>query len=109
MFEISLDVDKPNDASKIIRNRRVEGVRLTQMIPNNKNISDREAFLAYFLMFTKHYHSNPTMDPFVKQTHGPNWMTRKFHATGEHEVESKKICEVFLTPKLLSTRLGTSK
>lgn len=40
MFEISMDVDKPNDANKIIKNRCAEGVRLTQMNPTDKNISN---------------------------------------------------------------------
>lgn len=49
------------------------------------------------------------MAHFVNRTHGHEWFIRKFPATGEQEVESKKILEVFLTPKLLSIRLGTSK
>lgn len=49
------------------------------------------------------------MARFVNRTHGPKWFTRKFPATGEQEAELKKVWEDFLTPKLLSTRLGTSK
>lgn len=60
-------------------------------------------------MFSKLYQFNPTMDPFSKRTHGPEWFTRKFPTTGKQEVESKKIWEAFLTPKLLSTGLGTSR
>ncbi|KAI5387642.1 hypothetical protein KIW84_073649 [Lathyrus oleraceus] len=49
------------------------------------------------------------MVPLAKRTHKPQWFTRKFHTTREQGHESKKIWEAFLTQKLLSTRLGTSK
>ncbi|KAI5432885.1 hypothetical protein KIW84_020265 [Lathyrus oleraceus] len=60
-------------------------------------------------MFAKRHNVSPTVAPFVNRTHGPEWFTLKFIATGEQEAESKKVWEIFLTPKLLSTRLGTSK
>lgn len=36
MFELSLDVKNPNDSNKTIKNRRDEGVRLTQVTPIEK-------------------------------------------------------------------------
>lgn len=49
------------------------------------------------------------MAHFASRSHGHEWFTRNFLATGEQEAESKKVCEAFLTPKPLSTRLGTFK
>lgn len=108
-FEISLDVKPPNESSEAIKEHHIEGTRLNLLTPIDKNKSDREAFVSYFLMFAESSHFNATMDPFSKRTHGPEWFTRDFPDTGEHEAKSKKIWEVFLTPRLLSTLLGTSK
>lgn len=79
------------------------------LTPTYKNGSDREAFVSYFLMFAKRYHFNAMMDPFAKRTHGPEWFSHEFLATGEREAESKKIWANFLTPRLLSIWLGSSK
>ncbi|KAI5432467.1 hypothetical protein KIW84_036268 [Lathyrus oleraceus] len=49
------------------------------------------------------------MAPFAKRTLGPEWFTCEFPTIGEHETKSKKKWESFLTPRLLSTRLCTSK
>ncbi|KAI5389955.1 hypothetical protein KIW84_075319 [Lathyrus oleraceus] len=49
------------------------------------------------------------MTPFSARTHGPEWFAQPFLATGEQEVESKQIWKAFLTPKLNSTRIGTSR
>lgn len=59
-------------------------------------------------MFAKRYHFSPTRDPFAEMTHGPEWFTRLIPTTGEHAAESKWIWEAFLTPKLMSIRLGNS-
>lgn len=84
-------------------------VWLAQMTLIDKNISDREAFSSHFLMFSKRHRFNLTMAPFAKITRVPEWFTQKFLATTKQESESKKIWETFLTPKLLSTRLRTSR
>lgn len=97
-FELSLDDDKPNNTSDIIKNRHIEGVRLAQMTPTDKNKSDWEAFSAYFLMFAKRYHFNLMMSPFRKRTHIPEGFSRKFPAIGEQVSDSKKIWEAFVTP-----------
>lgn len=46
---------------------------------------------------------------FAKRTYGPEWLTHDFLAIGIHEAKSKNIWEAFMTPKLTSTRIGTSK
>lgn len=85
MFELSLDVEKPNDTDEPINNKRVEGTRLAQITMDDKNRSDQDAFLNYFLMFIKHHNVTPTRAPFINRTHGPEWFSKKFHATGEKE------------------------
>lgn len=60
-------------------------------------------------MFVKRYHFNPTMAPFDKRTHVPEWFTRPLPTTSEQEAKSKRIWEAFLIPKILLTRLGTSR
>lgn len=60
-------------------------------------------------MFSKRYHFNAMMAPFSKRRHELEWFTREFLDTNEREAESKKIWAAFLTPRLLSTRLGSSK
>lgn len=60
-------------------------------------------------MFAKRYNFTMTMAPFSKRTHGPEWFTRQFRTIGKKENELQRIWEALLTPKILSTRLGTSK
>lgn len=44
------------------------------------------------MMFEKLNNFTPVVAPFVKQSHGPEWFTREFHApTADHEVESTEI------------------
>lgn len=87
----------------------VEGTQLNMLTPTDKNKSDREAFVSYLLMFTNLCHFNVIITPLSKRTHGPEWFTREFPSIDEREAESKKIWAAFLTPRLLSTRLGSSK
>lgn len=100
---------KPNDADEIIKNIHVEGAWHSMITPADKNRPDWEAFSTYFLMFAKHHNLTPTLAPFVKRTHSLEWFTRKLSSTSDQEVEANKIWEAFLTPNLISTRLGTSK
>lgn len=44
MFEPSLDVEKPDDADKVIKNMHIEDIQLAQMTPVNANQTYREAF-----------------------------------------------------------------
>lgn len=66
-------------------------------------------FSRRFFCVMRHYHFNATMTPFAKRTHGPEWFISEFPATDEHEAESKKLWETFLSPRPLSTCLGSSK
>lgn len=104
-----MDIEKSNDADEIIKIRRFEGTWLAQITPPNKSRSNQEAFSAYFLMFAKRHNFTPIMASFVNRTHGPEWFTKKFPATGKKEAESKKVWEAFLTQNIFLTRLGTSK
>lgn len=108
MFEISMDVDKPNDANEIIKNRCAEGVRLTQMNPTDKNRSNWEALSSYFLMFAKSYPS--THDGSFYQTNSWSWVVYLEVSYDRRTwIWVEEIWEAFLTPKIFSTRLGTSK
>lgn len=109
MFEPSLDVDKPNDDDEDMQNRCIEGIRLARMTLVNVNRINKEAFSEYFMLFAKRHNFTPTMSAFVNISHGPEWFTRKFPATGEQENVSREVWEDFLTPKLLSTIIGISK
>lgn len=71
MFEPSLDVEKPTDVYKTIKNRRVEGIRLARMTPTYANRIDIEAFIEYFMLFSKHHNFIPSMDPFMLRSHVP--------------------------------------
>lgn len=47
---------------------------------------------------------------FVNQNHWSDWFMREFPAfVVEHQVEVVEILRAFITPKMLSTRLGTTK
>lgn len=48
MFELSLDVEKPNDTDEPINNKRVEGTWLAQITLDEKNRSDQDAFFELF-------------------------------------------------------------
>lgn len=62
------------------------------------------------MMFATLYVFNPTMAPFARRSYVLDWFRREFHAsTPKHDVEFVKIWKAFLTPKLLSSRLGNTK
>lgn len=89
-FELSLHIKPPNEADESIKEHCIEGTCLNLLTLADKNRSDREAFVSYFLMLTRRYHFNATMDPCYKRTCRPEWFTREFPPTGEHESKSKK-------------------
>lgn len=62
------------------------------------------------MMFVRRHVSTSSMAPFVSRSHGSNWFRREFPThTVEHQVEAVEIWIAFITPKLLSARLGTRK
>ena len=60
-------------------------------------------------MFLKQHKVTPSTTPLVKRSHEPEWFTRQFLSTSEQKAKSKEVWATLLTPKLFSTRLGTSK
>lgn len=99
-----------NEKADDIRNRRVEGTHLVQLTPDDEGLNLHKKFTRYVMMYAKHYNITPSMAPFAKRTHGREWFTRKFPAPSkDQEAESLAIWEVFLTSKLITTRLRPLK
>lgn len=89
MFEPSLDVDKPNDADEDMKNKHVEGLCLDRMALVDTHQTNKEAYLEYFMMFSKRHNFSPSMAPFVNRSHGPEWFTKNFHVIGKQDYKSK--------------------
>lgn len=70
-FEISMDAKLDTGTEETLKDCHIEGTCLNLLTPTDKNRSNREAFVSYFLMFSERYHFNATMAPFSKRTHGP--------------------------------------
>ncbi|XP_058768267.1 uncharacterized protein LOC131641989 [Vicia villosa] len=99
-----------NEEVPEIKNRSVEGTRLSLLTPKEETGKLREHFLAYVMMFAKRYQFSYSMAPFVRRVVGPKWFTREFPATSsDHQTESLAIWEAFLTPRLFYHRLRPSK
>lgn len=62
------------------------------------------------MMFSKCHEFTSNMVPFATRKYGPEWFTRPFpSSTKNQETESLLIWEAFLTPKLITLRLNSSK
>lgn len=94
----------------MIKNRRVEGTRITLLTPSDEGMNLQQTFTSYVMMFAKRYNFTPSMSPFAHRMHGPEWFIRKFVALlKDQEVESLAIWKAVFTPRLLLTRLRQSR
>lgn len=71
-FEASLPNHSPiNEDVVEIKNKRVEGTRLTQLTPNDEGFSLHKNFIGYIMMYAKCYHFTYFMAPFANRIYGP--------------------------------------
>lgn len=93
-----------------IRNRTVEGIRLSQMTHLVKDQSLQQSYTSYVVAFAQRRHFTPSMAPFAYRKFGPEWFTRKYPALEEKDVEeSNAIWTAFLTPGVLALRLRPAR
>lgn len=76
----------------------------------NTGCSTQDVFTEYFTVFSRRHVFTPLMAPFADRSHEPYWFKREFPAlNAEYQTKVFEIWSSFLTPKLLSTRLRTTK
>lgn len=80
------------------------------MTPGDIRSATQEAFIEYFMIFSKVHTFTPSLAPFANRKYVPEWFKREFHSlTPEHETEATEILEALLTPRILSSRIGNTK
>lgn len=63
---------------KEIKNKRVEGMRLAQLTPNDEGQTLQSTFMGYLMMFAKRHVFTSSMASFSFRKHGPKWFSRTF-------------------------------
>ncbi|MCH89373.1 CAP-Gly domain-containing linker protein 1-like [Trifolium medium] len=99
----------PLDEPKVL-NRQIEGTRLALLRQREAGLSPRELFILYFKVFLSFEEIEAIHTPFLKIQIGPAWFKQDFPATNpDDEEDVNEIYLAFLSPTILSSRLGIAK
>lgn len=106
-FPQELGMFLPSMYSELARRRSIEGTRLCRMVPKHTSLNYEQAFVHYFTVFLNLKEFIPSFAPFVNKTVGPHWYVHPFPPLEECEEEILAVWRAYLTPTVLSCRIGT--
>ncbi|GAU49261.1 hypothetical protein TSUD_137440 [Trifolium subterraneum] len=93
-----------------VSNRQVEGSRLALLRQRQTGLSTGELFTLYFKIFLSFNEIKEINTPFIERQVGPAWFKQDFPATNPDDEENiNEIWLAFLSPTVLSSRLGAGK